>query len=240
MALLTPVSGRIADVPTTNVPARKSRRDCLSDVIACSVEVPTHRRAQLVYHMLEKNESVVLVSETDEPIGAALKLDAHRNGQLHRAFSVFITDDNGRILLHRRADGKYHSSGLWTNACCGHPRPGEDTGDAARRRLKEELGIECELNEVAVFTYRSDVGNGLTEHEVDHVFRGTYTADPSPDAREVEEWRWISPADLNEWIARDPAAFTVWFERALRASGVGTIRSSTFADERTPGTPPPG
>jgi isopentenyl-diphosphate delta-isomerase len=190
--------------------------------------------------MVEENESVILVNESDEPVGTAPKLDAHRNGQLHRAFSVFISDDNGRILLHRRASHKYHSGGLWTNACCGHPRPGEVTREAAKRRLWEELRIDCELSDAAVFTYRAGVGSGLTEHELDHVFTGFYAGDPSPDSEEVDEWQWISPDDLNEWIADDPSVFTVWFERALYASGLGTIRSSTFADERTPGTPPPG
>lgn len=190
--------------------------------------------------MLEETESVILVNETDEAVGTSPKLDAHRNGQLHRAFSVFLTDDDGRILLHRRAKGKYHSGGLWTNACCGHPRPGEDTSVAARRRLREELRIDADLNEAGVFTYKGSVGNDLTEHEVDHVFTGTYSGDPAPDKSEVERWEWISPDDLRDWIARDPSAFTIWFERALYVSGLGTIRSSTLADERTPGTPPPG
>ena len=190
--------------------------------------------------MAEGNESVILVNETDEPVGTAPKLDAHLTGQLHRAFSVFIRDDHGRILLHRRADGKYHSGGLWTNACCGHPQPGEETSIAAARRLREEMGIDAELSEAGVFTYRSSVGNGLTEHEVDHVFIGSYSGDPSPDDREVQAWRWVSSLELSEWLARDPSAFTVWFEQALYVSRLGIIRSTTFAEERTPGTPPPG
>ena len=188
--------------------------------------------------MLE--ESVILVNERDEPIGTAPKLDAHQNGRLHRAFSVFIRDCNGRILLQRRADDKYHSGGLWTNACCGHPRPGEETIVAAGRRLHEEMGIDSELDEAGVFTYRASVGDGLTEHEVDHVLTGTYSGDPSPATEEVEKWQWISPDELRDWIGRDPSAFTVWFERALYVSMLGTMRSSTFAEERTPGTPPPG
>ena len=186
------------------------------------------------------DDSVILVNERDEPIGTAPKLDAHQSGRLHRAFSVFITDYNGRILLQCRADDKYHSGGLWTNACCGHPRPGEDTVVAAERRLLEEMGINSDLDEAGVFTYRCNVGNGLTEHEVDHVFTGTYSGDPSPASGEVEKWQWISPDELRDWIGRDPSAFTVWFERALYVSMLGTMRSSTFAEERTPGTPPPG
>src|SRR5215213_7703405 len=135
--------------------------------------------------MAGENESVILVNERDEPIGTAPKLDAHYNGELHRAFSVFIRDYEGRILLQRRANEKYHSGGLWTNACCGHPRPGEDTRVAAERRLHEEMGIHSELTEVGVFIYRDSVGS-LTEHELDHVFTGVYSGDPSPDIMEVE------------------------------------------------------
>ena len=190
--------------------------------------------------MRPDSESVILVNENDEPIGTAPKLDAHTSGKLHRAFSVFIHDRNGRILLQRRADDKYHSGGLWTNACCGHPRPGETTTAAAERRLLEEMGIDARLDEAGVFTYQSSVGNGLTEHEVDHVFTGIYSGDPVPNSDEVEKWRWISPDELRDWMRRDPAAFTVWFERAFDVSRLGTMRSTTFADDRTPGTPPPG
>lgn len=190
--------------------------------------------------MIEENESVILVNERDEAIGSSSKLDAHRKGRLHRAFSVFITDNDGRILLHRRADAKYHSSGLWTNACCGHPRPGEPTGSAARRRLREEMGIDAELIEAGEFIYRADVDNELIEHELDHVFIGTYSGSPTPDAEEAQDWRWVSQHELREWLSSAPSDFTVWFEQALQVSRLGTIRSSTFAEDNTPGTPPPG
>jgi isopentenyl-diphosphate delta-isomerase len=190
--------------------------------------------------MLEENESVILVNERNEEIGSAPKLEAHTAGRLHRAFSVFVIDSDGKILLHRRADGKYHSSGLWTNACCGHPRPGESTPSAARRRLTEEMGIDCELNEAGVFTYRAQVDNDLIEHELDHVFIGRYSGSPLPDIDEVQDWQWISATALNEWLSREPSAFTVWFQQALQVSRLGTMRSSTFADDSTPGTPPPG
>jgi len=190
--------------------------------------------------MAQQDESVILVDEQDRPIGAAPKLDAHLNAQLHRAFSIFISDDNGNILLHRRADGKYHSSGFWTNACCGHPRPGEDTLTAAHRRLREEMGIACDLEERGAFIYRAAVDNGLTEHELDHVFVGRYSGDPSPVREEVQDWQWIPLKELMNWLAREPEVFTVWFRQALYVSGLGTMRSSTFADESTPGTPPPG
>ena len=190
--------------------------------------------------MREENETLILVNENDEEIGTAPKLDVHRDGSLHRAFSVFITDSEGNILLHRRADEKYHSGGLWTNAACGHPRPGEATVTAAARRLREEMGISADLDETGSFTYRAAVDNGLIEHELDHVFTGTFDGQPSPDESEAQEWRWISPGDLSEWIARNPSAFTVWFAQALHTAGLGTIRSSTFAEDNTPGTPPPG
>src|SRR5690349_17552900 len=131
--------------------------------------------------MIDADEAVVLVNPDDTPIGTLSKLEAHRTGQLHRAFSVFIRDSNGRILLQRRANGKYHSGGLWTNACCGHPRPDEQTRVAAERRLEEEMGIRCDLSRVNTFTYFADLDNGLVEHELDHVFIGTFSGDPSPD-----------------------------------------------------------
>lgn len=190
--------------------------------------------------MHDKTESVVLVNFLDEPVGTASKIDAHRSGQLHRAFSVFIRHSDGRILLQRRAGSKYHSAGLWTNACCGHPRPGESTIDAAERRLKEEMGIDAGLVERQSFIYFAKVDNELTEYELDHVFVGFFDGTPKPDPDEVQEWRWISLRDLDDWFERDPDAFTVWFTQALEESGLGTIRSRTFADESTPGTPPPG
>jgi isopentenyl-diphosphate delta-isomerase len=167
--------------------------------------------------MSDENERVVLVNARDEEIGTMPKLDAHRTGQLHRAFSVFIRNDEGKILLQRRADEKYHSGGLWTNACCGHPRPGEHVQTAAGRRLREEMGIECDLTEISAFTYRAELGNGLIEHEFDHVFSGEFAGTPIVSAREVREWQWISLNDLEDWVARDRSAFTVWFTDALEA-----------------------
>ena len=168
--------------------------------------------------MLDENESVILVNTSDDEIGTAPKLAAHHAGQLHRAFSVFIRDPEGKLLIHRRADDKYHSGGLWTNSCCGHPRPGEDTALAARRRLREEMGIECDLVRAGTFLYRAGLDNGLIEHELDHVFNGVYSDDPHPDSAEVCEWMWISPEDLTDWVARDRNAFTAWFTDALDAA----------------------
>ena len=167
--------------------------------------------------MIDADEAVILVDADDNSIGTISKLDAHRTGQLHRAFSVFIVNSSGQILLQRRASAKYHSGGLWTNACCGHPRPGESTHVAAERRLEEEMGIRCALTEVSAFTYCADLANDLIEHELDHVFVGTFSGDPRPSATEVGDWRWISLQSLRDWVATDRDAFTAWFTFALDA-----------------------
>lgn len=161
--------------------------------------------------MTDEQERVVLVSELDEILGEARKLEVHRTGQLHRAFSVLVLDDLGRVLLQRRAALKYHSPGLWSNTCCGHPRPGEPTADAAGRRLREEMGISCDLIPVRKFVYRAYLGHGLVEHEVDTVFLGRTTQAPCPDGREVEAWRWLDTEELRLWLKLRPENFTAWF-----------------------------
>ncbi len=157
-----------------------------------------------------KVEQVILVDELDREIGFAEKLAAHREGALHRAFSVFVFDAQGRLLLQRRAAGKYHSGGLWSNTACGHPRPGEETVSAARRRLREEMRVESELREAFGFVYRADVGGALVEHEFDHVLVGYHAGDPAPDEAEVEAWKWIALDDLRGELAREPEAYSVW------------------------------
>jgi isopentenyl-diphosphate delta-isomerase len=159
-------------------------------------------------------ELVVLVDERDRAIGTARKLDAHRAGALHRAFSVFVFDGRGRLLLQRRALAKYHSGGLWTNTCCGHPRPDESLLGAARRRLAEEMGIACDLRAAGAFTYRARLGD-LEEHEYDHVLVGRFDGDPRPAATEVADWRWVDPAVTAGELAAAPQTFTAWFGRAL-------------------------
>jgi isopentenyl-diphosphate delta-isomerase len=161
--------------------------------------------------MIDDVEHVILVSESDEAIGEAKKLEAHRLGLLHRAFSVFVLDDDGRVLLQRRARSKYHSPGLWSNTCCGHPRPGERTIDAASRRLREEMGIECDLFPVFSFRYRAELDSGLVEHEVDHVFIGRSMGAPRHDPGEVDEWRWMRVDQARAWSEREPQSFTAWF-----------------------------
>lgn len=165
--------------------------------------------------MRESEERVILVDAGDAPIGTAGKLEAHERGALHRAFSVFAVNARGEILLQRRAAAKYHGGGLWSNSCCGHPRPGEPTAEAARRRLQEELGIDCPLQRVFSFTYRAQMPGGLTEHEIDHVFAGRIECDPRPDPAEVEAWRWATPEEILRSLRAEPSAYTPWFEAAL-------------------------
>lgn len=163
-------------------------------------------------------ESVVLVDAGDRVVGTAPKLDAHRSGALHRAFSVFVFDSHGALLLQQRARQKYHSGGLWTNSCCGHPRPGEVTRRAAGRRLREEMGIICPLAEAGVFLYRAEVGHGFVEHELDHVLVGYANGEPVPDPAEVAGWRRRQIPELRAELARAPERFTAWFPRALEVA----------------------
>jgi isopentenyl-diphosphate delta-isomerase len=165
--------------------------------------------------MEDEAERVILVDAGDAAIGTVGKLEAHMRGALHRAFSVFVVNSSSQVLLQRRALGKYHGGGLWSNSCCGHPRPGEATEDAARRRLQEEMGIDCPVEPVFSFTYRAEMPGGLTEHEIDHVFVGQFDGDPLPDPREVGEWEWVPAAAIRADIVAHPAAYTPWLETAL-------------------------
>lgn len=162
-----------------------------------------------------QEESVVLVDEQDNAIGVMEKMEAHRTGRLHRAFSVFVFNENGELLLQRRAPGKYHSAGLWANTCCGHPRPGEELQDAAQRRLMEEMGIRCALEPSFSFIYRADVGNGLHEYELDHVFTGRHSGTPRPDPQEADAWRAITLDALEQEMASDPHRFTTWLHHCI-------------------------
>jgi len=160
---------------------------------------------------------VILVDEQDRAIGAMGKLAAHKNGGVrHRAFSVFIVDSQGLWLLQKRADGKYHFPGLWTNACCSHPRPGEATAAAAHRRLREELGFDCFLTERFHFEYKAtSEAEGLTEHEIDHVFTGVFNGTPTPNPQEVGDMRWVTLTDLEHDLRTNPDIFTPWFKLAF-------------------------
>lgn len=155
---------------------------------------------------------VILVDEQDNSIGTAEKLEAHQNGgKLHRAFSVLVFNDKGETMLQRRAASKYHCPGLWTNTCCSHPRPDETTLAAASRRLQEEMGFVCPLEEKFSFLYKAEFSNGLTEHEFDHVFIGRYNDDPVLNPVEADDWKWVSIDDLVQEMEQNPDAFTPRF-----------------------------
>ncbi|WP_374365087.1 isopentenyl-diphosphate Delta-isomerase [Cloacibacterium sp.] len=160
-------------------------------------------------------EKVVLVTEKDEVLGLMEKMQAHENGILHRAFSVFLYNSKGEMLLQKRAAEKYHSPNQWTNACCSHPRMEETYEQAAKRRIKEELGIDCELEEKFWFIYKADVGQNLWEHELDHVFVGNYEGEFNLNKEEVSEVRYISLENLNIELENNPEKFTEWFKIIL-------------------------
>ena len=164
-------------------------------------------------------EQVILVDMDDREIGRADKLPAHRFGYLHRAVSVCIVDDHGRMLLQRRAQEKYHSAGLWTNACCSHPRPGEATDRAALRRLPEELGFSCPLSWKATTHYRANVGGGLVEDELVHLYLGRHNGDVNPDPLEVENISLVTYDFLSSDIRSNPANYTHWFRHYMDVFG---------------------
>lgn len=160
---------------------------------------------------------VILVDAQDRVTGSMEKMEAHEKGLLHRAFSVFIFNSRGEMLLQQRALGKYHSGGLWTNACCSHPAPGEDTAAAAKRRLLEELGLDLDVQKIFDFTYRADFGNGLTEHEFDHVFTANYEGPLLFNKEEVMDIRYVPMEQLKLSIQQEPEIYTAWFLIAFPA-----------------------
>jgi len=162
-----------------------------------------------------KEQEVILVNGQDEALGTMEKMAAHEKGLLHRAFSIFIFDSHGRMLLQQRAAGKYHGSHLWTNACCSHPLPGERTEEAALRRLEEELGFITPLKEIFSFTYRAEVENGLVEHEYDHVFAGEFEGQIWPNQQEVADYRYANMDTLAAALKDEPGRYTSWFRIAF-------------------------
>lgn len=173
-------------------------------------------------------DELVLVDALDRPVGRASKERAHVEGLLHRAFSVVLVREatgGQQILLARRAPGKYHSAGLWGNSCCSHPRAGEDLLLAVRRRVREELNCDVSgLHEIGAFVYRAEFGNGLVEHEFDHVLVGTCVGEVTPDPAEVDAVRWVGKSELVRLLAEEPQTFAVWahtvLPMALGACGV--------------------
>jgi len=156
-------------------------------------------------------ENVILVDTNDAPVGQMEKLKAHLKGELHRAISILIFNSEGEMLLQQRAFSKYHTPGLWSNTACSHPRPGEDIGEAASRRLEEEMGITTQLNKAFDFIYKAHFDNGLVEYEFDHVFFGTYNGEVTINTEEANDYKWVNPADLLEDIRSTPELYTVWF-----------------------------
>ncbi|GAA4787723.1 isopentenyl-diphosphate Delta-isomerase [Olivibacter ginsenosidimutans] len=169
-------------------------------------------------------QKVILVNEADEIIGSMEKLEAHKKGVLHRAFSIFIFNNSGELLLQRRALEKYHSGGLWTNTCCSHPSPIEDTLKAAENRLVEEMGFRAKLQFLFSFIYQTNFPNGLIEHELDHVFVGHYNGPVTINREEAMDYQWMSYKALQEATIQYPQKFTFWFlkiyEKVMRQHNI--------------------
>jgi isopentenyl-diphosphate delta-isomerase len=167
-------------------------------------------------------EYVILVDQNDNKVGLMEKMEAHEKGLLHRAFSVFVVNSAGELMMHQRAFEKYHSGGLWTNTCCSHPRDGETTEEAVHRRLQEEMGFDCEVRKMFDFIYKAELDLGMTEHELDHLFIGYYDGLPQINKNEVAAWKWMSIDEVKSDIEAAPQNYTEWFkivfERFVEAS----------------------
>ncbi len=159
-----------------------------------------------------------MVDEDDTQIGTMGKMETHEKGLLHRAFSILIFNTKGELMLQKRASGKYHSGGLWTNTCCGHPRDGEELVSAAHRRLKEEMGFDCPLREILTFTYQANLDKGLKENEFLHVFSGEYNDEPVLNTEEADDWKWTTMDKLKEDTGQNPGNYTYWFKIMLKKS----------------------
>jgi isopentenyl-diphosphate delta-isomerase len=160
-------------------------------------------------------EMLILVDEKDNQIGTGEKMDVHLKGTLHRCFSIFIFNQQGLMLLQKRAARKYHSGGLWTNTCCSHPRDGEALEDAIHRRLVEEMGFDCPMSKAFTFTYKADLGNRLTEHEFDHVYLGIFDGTVHPNPEEADSYEWLPIDQIIKDVEDNPSSYTVWFKIAL-------------------------
>ena len=161
-------------------------------------------------------EMLILVDENDKQTGTMEKMETHRKGLLHRCFSIFIFNSKGEMLLQKRANGKYHSGGLWTNTCCSHPRHGEEVEQAVHRRLKEEMGFDTDMREAFTFIYRAELDHDLTEHEYDHVYTGEYDGPIPPNPEEADGYAWENVKTIKEDIAANPDKYTVWFKIAFK------------------------
>lgn len=168
-------------------------------------------------------EHVILVDEHDKAVGTMEKLEAHRKGVLHRAFSVILFNDEGKLLLQKRSKNKYHSSGLWTNTCCSHPLPGETMDAATRRRLKQEMGIDLQPVFSHRFIYKAKLDHDLIEHELDHVYVGTYNGSPEINDKEVEDWKYVDFQWLKEDMQKNPSSYTAWFKLIVNHPEISSI-----------------
>lgn len=162
-----------------------------------------------------KRKFVILVDSKDRAIGKEEKLVAHKKGKMHRAFSIFVINLKGEMLLQRRARNKYHSGGLWSNSCCGHPEPLRDTLVAAHKRLREEMGFDCVLEELFTFSYKADLDHGLREHEFDHVFLGFYDGEPILNKKEADDYKWVNVKKIDANMETNPSEYSFWFKIAL-------------------------
>lgn len=157
-------------------------------------------------------EEIILVDESDREVGSTGKLEAHQQGLLHRAFSIFVFNSDGKMLLQKRSRTKYHSDGLWSNTCCSHPRPGHAIESEAQRKLLQEMGFVCPLERAFHFTYRVVFNYNLIEHEVDHVFIGRYDGDPVPNPEEADDWKWMDVEDLKDQLQQHPEQYSYWLK----------------------------
>jgi isopentenyl-diphosphate delta-isomerase len=160
-------------------------------------------------------EYILTVDENDNVIGKEEKIKTHREGKLHRAFSIFVFNSKSELLLQKRAKTKYHSGGLWTNTCCSHQRDGEVLEKTIHRRLKEEMGFDCELKEIFSFIYKVKFDNGLFENEYDHVFVGKFNGKPISNKEEVDEWKWVNLQELKKDIQKNPEKYTYWLRTSI-------------------------
>jgi len=157
-------------------------------------------------------ERVILVDESDQEIGSQEKLEAHKKGNLHRAFSIFVFNPDGQLLLQKRSTKKYHSDGLWSNTCCSHPRPGEPFELEVRKKLMQEMGFQCDLQRIFSFTYKIKFKNNLIENELDHVWIGRYDGNPKPNPDEVDDWKWIDLETLINDLKKNPQIYSYWLK----------------------------
>ena len=161
------------------------------------------------------SKELILVNEVDQEIGYGEKLSVHQNAQLHRAFSIFVVNDQDQLMLQKRAYSKYHSGGLWTNTCCSHPLKGEEQDQTVHNRLLDEMGFDCELTKLFHFIYKAELDKGLTEHELDYVYFGRYNHEPKLNPEEACDWKWMDLDELRTDLLQNPDQYTFWINDAF-------------------------